>query len=470
MEFSRRSFLKAAGAVSVGFAGIKVAGSTSRAEAATVSATGNGPGYGELLTDPSKIFDLPEGFSYKVISTVGDEMSDGFLVPGKADGMATFPAPKGRVVVVRNHELMPDSIDIGPFGRNFERVSRLASDDIYDRAKGKPCIGGTTNITFNEETMQVEEERLSIVGTIRNCAGGPTPWNSWITCEETVMRRGDVLDETGQELEVDHGYNFEVPSWLGQRVARPIPLKGMGRFNHEAVAVDPHSGIVYQTEDTSDGLIYRYIPNQPGVLAAGGVLQALVIREQKSLVTRNWPDEPEIPVGKKFECEWITLDNVEAPDNDLRKRGHAAGAAMFARGEGMWYGNGEVYFACTNGGRARKGQIWRYVPSPYEGTSREADQPGTVELFVEPNDGSIVDNADNLCVAPWGDVIVCEDGSAPDQFLLGVTPKGEVYRIGRNAKSSSELAGVCFSPSGKTLFVNIQHDGLTLAITGPWRG
>jgi len=153
----------------------------------------------------------------------------------------------------------------------------------------------------------------------------------------------------------------------------------------------------------------------------------------------------------------------------LRHRGFAQGAARFARGEGMWYGREAIYFACTNGGRKEIGQIWRYFPSPSEGKPEEEKNPGKLELFVEPNDGNLVENADNLTVAPWGDLIVCEDRDGPPS-LVGITPQGGFYKLGKNAVSDSELAGVTFSPDGTTLFVNIQHDGLTLAITGPWRG
>jgi secreted PhoX family phosphatase len=242
----------------------------------------------------------------------------------------------------------------------------------------------------------------------------------------------------------------------------------MGRFNHEAVAVDPDSGVVYQTEDAQDGLIYRFIPNVPEQLAAGGRLQALAVVDQPSLDTRNW-DEQTVAPGTELAVTWVDMNNVEAPENDLRLRGFADGAARFARGEGMWYGNDAVYFACTNGGRAKKGQIWRYVPSSDEGTHEEANNPGRLSLFIEPNNGALVDNADNLTVAPWGDLILCEDGSG-DQNLVRVTPGGEISRFGHNAVSNSEFAGATFSPDGSTLFVNIQGNGLTLAIVGPWQG
>ena len=228
----------------------------------------------------------------------------------------------------------------------------------------------------------------------------------------------------------------------------------MGRFRREAVAVDPATNIIYQTEDTDDSLIYRFIPDDLSDIAAGGRLQALRVRGQASLDTRNW-DAQTVSVGTELEIDWLDIEDVEAPLDDLRLRGFDQGAARFARGEGMWYGNDAVYFACTNGGKAKCGQIWRLIPDR------------TLELFVEPNDPGLIENADNLTVTPWGDLIVCEDGSN-EQFLVGVTPEGELYKFARNAVSNSELAGATFSPDGTTLFVNIQQDGLTLAITGKW--
>lgn len=226
---------------------------------------------------------------------------------------------------------------------------------------------------------------------------------------------------------------------------------------------------MYQTEDRHDGLIYRFLADRPGELTRGGRLQALAAADHPSLDTRNWPETglAGVALRESFPVRWVDLDGVEAPDDDLRQRGFAAGACRFARGEGMWYGMGAVYFACTNGGSAKKGQIWVYTPGPYEGTPRESEAPGRLELFVEPNDGTIVENADNLTVAPWGDLFVCEDG-LDRQHLLRVTPAGEVVRFGTNLRSESELAGATFSPDGTTLFVNLQTDGLTLAITGPW--
>ena len=447
---SRRLFVKNAVAVSLGFGGLHHFMGCSKL-----------PEGLDLIPDPAGILDLPQGFNYSIISTAGNTMSDGFILPARPDGMATFLADNGMTILVRNHEV-DNAASMGPFGAENEMLSKLTSDQFYDFGFGnQPAIGGTTTLVYDTKNQEVVREFLSLVGTRRNCAGGPTPWGSWLTCEETTVRTTD-----GDQIEKDHGYNFEVPATLNPTLANPVPLKAMGRFNHEAVAVEPESGIVYQTEDRHDGLIYRFIPNVPGQLAEGGRLQALVVIDQPSLDTRNWESDT-VAIGQVLPVRWIDMEDIDAPEDDLRLRGFDSGAARFARGEGMWYGDGVIFFACTNGGKERKGQIWKYRPSPQEGTAQEEQQPGTLELFIEPNDGAIVENADNLTISPWGDLIVCEDGPG-QQNLLRVTPSGEVIRFGSNRISDSEFAGSTFSPDGTTLFVNIQVDGLTLAITGPW--
>jgi secreted PhoX family phosphatase len=240
----------------------------------------------------------------------------------------------------------------------------------------------------------------------------------------------------------------------------------MGRFNHEAVAVDPSSGIVYQTEDRGDGLIYRFIPTSPGRLADGGRLQALCFKGRKRLDTRNW-DRKRVQPGIAHEVTWIDLDDIDSPADDLRYRGLEKGAACFARGEGMWYGQGALYFACTDGGRKQKGQVWRYVPSLAEGSKDEESNPGRLQLFIEPDDGTLVENCDNVTVTPWGDLILCENGPG-EEFLVGVTPAGQIYKLARNAMDHSDIAGATFAPDGSTLFVNLQGKGVTVAITGTW--
>jgi secreted PhoX family phosphatase len=415
--------------------------------------------FGPLIDDPAGVLALPEGFSYRIVSRAGERMNDGFFVPANHDGMAAFPGPDGLTLLVRNHEL-GHGADRGPFGIGHRLLSEIDPSCVFDPGPGgDPAVGGTTTLLYDTAAQELVGHRLSLTGTIRNCAGGPTPWGSWITCEETTVRAG------GRTLR-DHGYNFEVPAVWDAPPVQPVPLEAMGRFNHEAIAVDEASGIVYQTEDDGEGLIYRFIPEVPGELAKGGRLQALGVRDTRSLDTRNW-DAELVRIGDPMAVTWIDLEDVEAPEGDLRYRGFEDGAARFARGEGMWAGEDGIYFTCTNGGRERKGQIFRYRPSPFEGTAREADRPGTLELFVESNDARLMENADNLCVAPWGDLIVCEDGTGDDYFF-GVTPDGKIYRLGHNLTGEGEFAGSCFSPDGSTLFVNMQSQGWTLAITGPW--
>jgi len=447
----RRNFILQTSAISLGFLGLSRCASDK-------SLTKEMFRYGPLAKDPKEYLDLPKGFDYKIISEVGGKMDDGFFIPGAPDGMSTFAGQGGKVILIRNHELNP-GVENGPFGSNQELLDQIDKTAMYDHGYGKtPGGGGTTTLVYNEVSKQVELEYLSLAGTIRNCAGGPTPWGSWLSCEENVA---PITEST----EVEHGYNFEVTA--SETIARsaPLPLKAMGRFNHEAVCVDPRTGIVYQTEDRGDSLIYRFIPTTKSKLADGGRLQVLCFRSQKRMDARNWSGR-NIQIGSNYDIEWIDIDNVESPDDDLRARGYEMGAARFARGEGMWFGNNELYFACTNGGPDELGQVFRYVPSEYEGTSQEKNMPGKLYLFAESDNKNILKNCDNLTVSPWGDIILCEDHS--DAFIRGITPEGQIYTFGHNVGSQSEFAGATFSPSGNTLFVNIQGNGHTLAITGPW--
>ena len=416
--------------------------------------------YGKLKKDKAGILNLPEGFSYRIIAQRGQPMSDGLVHPDKPDGMATFEGKDGRVILIRNHELMPTNFSA--FGKNYELIDKTDKQKMYDMRKGNlPCNGGTTTLIVNEDSLEVEKSWMSLGGTLRNCAGGPTPWGSWISCEEIVV-------PATNSYERGHGYNFEVPATNEISMADPIPLKEMGQFNHEAVCVDPKTGIVYQTEDRDDGLIYRYIPNVPGELIKGGKLQALVIKGGKVRSARNWrTDNNTLSVNQPMEVEWIDLENVyDLANDDLRRRGYMKGATIFARGEGMWFGENELYFACTSGSITKTGQIFRYTPSPDEGTSAEKDNPGKVELFLEPNNTELLRHCDNLTISPWGDVVFCEDNERPR--AIGITKEGQFYKIAENIRYKSEFAGGVFSPSGKTYFLNIQHAGLTVAIQGPW--
>ena len=392
-------------------------------------------GYGPLRPDPQGLFDLPEGFSYRVISRKGDAMQDGGTVPDNADGMGCFALPGRRIALVRNHELTANG-DAGgtPAGYDY-------------RENGLVLPGGTTTLILDAGTLEVQRQFRSLAGTIRNCSGGITPWGSWLTCEEDVTRAGTRVAK-------DHGYVFEVPA-AAQGTVDPVPLKAMGRFYHEAACVDPATGIVYETEDREDGLLYRFVPRTPGKLAEGGQLQALVIdglpdsrnRDAQAFAPHSWQ-----------KIRWVDMDDPESPGDDLRKRGAARGATLFARGEGIHMGDGELYFCCTSGGKAKLGQIFRLNPR------REQ-----LQLFLESTSIENFNFGDNLIVAPNGHLVVCEDQYTRnvDNHLRGVTPAGEAYPLARLHRQT-ELAGACFSPDGKVLFVNVYSPGMTLAVTGPW--
>lgn len=424
---TRRSFLANTGSA---FAALLASGCVTRGSTTRLTS------YGSLVPDPAGLLDLPEGFSYRVISRLGDAMSDGGHVPDRADGMGCFALPAGKLALVRNHELKV----------HHDAGAKL--DAGFDRnAEGGVLPGGTVTLILDAKTLKVEGQFRSLAGTIRNCAGGVTPWGSWLSCEEDVTRAGQGVDR-------DHGWVFEVPaSQEGQ--ADPVPLKAMGRFNHEAAAVDPDTGIIYMTEDRDDGLLYRFLPAEPGKLAMGGRLQALVADDLAD--SRNWGTVGFSP-GSVTHVRWIDLDNVESPEDDLRLRGAREGAMLFARGEGIHMGDGELYFCCTSGGAAGFGQIFRLRPAQNK-----------LELFFESTSPAQFNYGDNLTVAPNGHLIVCEDQytDVVDNHLRGITLEGVAYPLAR-LRTQTELAGACFSPDGKILFVNVYSPTATLAISGPW--
>lgn len=464
MFFDRRKIL-ATGAAALAFGGF--ARHASAQTVASETYVNEVEGYGPLVRDPNGVLDLPAGFSYRIVSQAGETMADGLLVPGQFDGMGCFPLEGSQVALVRNHELRGSSAshrNWGPGGYHQERLHRLTPGKAYDTDKdGRALPGGTTTLVYDMATGETLRQHLSLAGTSTNCCGGMTPWGSWLTCEET--------EETPADADVlrDHGYVFEVPAGATGLVDAQ-PLKAMGRFDHEAVCVDPRTGIVYLTEDQVDGLFYRFIPTTPGRLAEGGRLQALAFADAPGAVTTNHDARLWSP-GDWRETAWIDLEEVDSPNGDLRLRGHASGAAQIARGEGVFWGRDELYLTATSGGPLKRGQVLRYVPSPDEGRPTEARQPGRVQLFVESTDEKTLNMADNITVAPWGHLVVCEDNYSETtrNHVKGVTPAGEVYVIARNVfTGNSEFAGAVFSPDGSTLFVNLQYPGLTFAITGPW--
>ncbi len=416
----------------------------------------------DLVRDPAGLLDLPPGFEYRAFSRAGDAMHDGLLVPENHDGMGAFRGPDGRVILVRNHELVTATNDAALGTALRERIGRLPRALVYDSGRGAaPGLGGTTTLVFDPRSGTLERHFQSLLGTYRNCSGGVTPWGSWISCEEST-------DRAGSSTESDHGYAFEVPASARAPVT-PSPLRALGRFYREAIAVDPASGCVYQTEDRDDGLLYRFVPEVAGDLARGGRLQALRIRDLPAVDTFNRnAAAPRFAPGQSFDVDWIDLDAPESPDDDLRQRGFARGAARFERGEGIAAAADGIRFTCTEGGAAELGQIWRYRPSPAEGRADESGAPGRLDLVYESADPSVLRNPDNLTLAPWGDLFVCEDSPDGDR-LLALDARGDVRVFARHALGDSEFAGVCFAPDGDWLFVNVQEPGVTFAIRGPWR-
>jgi uncharacterized protein len=427
LNLDRRRFLSA---TATALAALSASGCHARAAGAR--------GYGPLVPDPAGLLDLPKGFSYRVLSSLGEAMSDGGTVPDAADGMGCFELGGGKLALVRNHELRPGKAGGWPSGG-----APGLHFDMDD--KGAILPGGTTTLVLDAKTLTVERQFRSLSGTIRNCAGGTTPWGSWLTCEEDVSNAGAKLGQ-------NHGWVFEVPATATGPVD-PVPLKGLGRFNHEAACVDPASGMVYLTEDRSDGLLYRFIPKTKGKLAEGGKLQALALADPAKGAPGGAPGP-----GEWAKIRWIDLYDVESPKDDLRQRGAAAGAFTFKRGEGIHMGDGELYFMCTSGGVAGLGQVFRLQP--------DKDR---LQLFFESTDKTQFDYGDNLTIAPDGQLVICEDQYTPvtDNHLRCLTRDGKPYPLAK-VRIQTEPAGACFSPDGKVLFVNLYSPTKTLAITGPW--
>lgn len=423
---SRRHFLTTAARVGAGlslapfFAGLQ---GCSKNVAARRSAN--------LISDVDGVCDLPEGFSYRVISPFGARMSDGLTVPSFHDGMGCFGLADGKVALVRNHEV-PVSVGSNP-------VSPMP-DFAYDANSS----GGTTTVWLNDQ-LDIERHYLSLTGTIRNCSGGVTPWGTWISCEEP--------GPDGWMMGERHGYAFEVDP--KNPLQKNMPLTAMGRFNREAVAVDAATGIVYQTEDSGMGCFYRFMPKTPGVLADGGRLQALAFVDSQMTHTTKQP----LMLGKRYPCKWVDIADPDPEEYNVPLQAIDKGAAVFVRGEGIVAHRDGIYFSCTDGGRFGIGQIFRYVPG--------ANNIGAIELVHEASDESVLGHPDNITFSPWGDLIICEDGDLDEQCLVGLTQTGRVYHIASTTKS--EWSGACFSPDGQTLFANIQKNpGMTVAISGPW--
>ena len=371
--------------------------------------------------------------------------------------MAAFPGPSsGTAVLVRNHE------------QRVEDPNPLIGANPYDPA----APGGTTGIVVNLEDRTEISDFVTSSGTLNNCAGGATPWGTWLTCEE---------DRT-----TGHGYVFEVDPNDPENELSRTPILGMGYFSHEAVDIDPATGIAYLTEDDFRGAIvgtdqevvedytsneinpatglpgtgsrvsflYRYIPinmsQEAGALQEGGTLQVLTIDEGP-----DYNMDLAFP-GNRFQVVWKDVDPAEPHESaeDLQ-------AARFGRLEGAYFAGGAFWFDDTIGGEARLGQIFRYLP-----------RSNTLELFYEGTEPGNMESPDNIVVTPWGDLWFAEDEAIDGDFVnrvMGITPDGQVYPFASSRLNDSEFAGPTFSPDGNTFFVNFQNPGITFAIWGPFR-
>jgi secreted PhoX family phosphatase len=452
----------AGGALLTGpFAGLAAA-AASAAEGRPPRTAGPGEGgYGPLrsvgdTTNRGATLALPVGFSFAMFGVEDDPMSDGNPTPRAHDGMGAFGIAPGVTRLVRNHEVRDAANIAAPLGG-------LGNPKAYDPAAG---AGNTTlQVRTNPADgsfVALERDFVSLSGTYVNCAGGETPWGSWISSEETTV--GEAQGYTR-----DHGYNFEIPASADDEVT-PVPLKAMGRFVHEAVAVDPRTGIVYQTEDRGTAGFYRFVPDEPGNLAAGGRLEMLKVKGTDGYDTRTGQT-----VARSLPVEWVLIDDPDpagAETNAMAvyNQGAAKGGATFARLEGIWYGNGSIFFASTSGGEVGEGQVWEYRPSGRSG--------GQLVLVFESPSEDVLDNPDNLNVTPRGGVLLCEDGDLDPLYLRGLTRDGKIFDFCANEINGREWCGACWSADGKTLFVNIQGDtrgqaknnlGMTLAIWGPWQ-
>jgi uncharacterized protein len=420
---------------------------------------------------------LPPGFTYRTFAWTGDPMLGGGACPGSPDGMAVVHVVDNRsrdLVLIRNHELL--------FGELLGGGAVPYYDDV-DIGLG-PVAGGTTALVFRRgEWVSVAP---TLGGTVINCAGGPTPWGSWLTCEEVV---GDARGLGG----LVHGFIFEVPApMLG--TASAVPLTDMGLFRHEAVAIDPRTGFAYETEDNSSNSgFYRFRPDQPSgglrSLEAGGALDMMRV------VGANGADLRGALAGDSYAVDWVPIaDPALLPPEAVGKinytgqsgpyrQGAAGGGARFARLEGCWYAEGVVWFVDTSGGFFGQGAVWRYEPPETLGTP---GGPGRLTAVYVAEGIPNGDNPDNVTVSPRGGLILCEDHLQDfGTRLLGMTPDGVVFPFVQNDVVLAapppgkpairagdyrgvEFAGACFDPSGRWLFANNYNPGFTFAITGPW--
>jgi secreted PhoX family phosphatase len=454
---SRRSLLHR----STAGLGIALAGSVPGlfgADAARAHEAHGGPmpgpiGYGDLVTDPAGILSLPAGFTYSVVAESGVTLLDsGEPSPDDPDGTAAFVRRGGDgTVLVVNHEIGASE----PFG-----VPPLPGFVYDERARG-----GTTNIEVDRGGKRVRQY-VSLAGTHNNCAGGRTPWETWITCEETEAILGKP-----------HGYCFEVDPYDQDANRDPMPITCLGRFAHEAVVVDPHRHTIYLTEDAGNpnGLLYRWTPPRRALPLGKGALRRLAddagTLEAMQASTRSGAFVPDLSVatqpGTRYRVKWVSVPDRAASTTSVRKQ-FGLNITRSRKLEGMWWGEDGAYFVAsfartTDGSAAQHdGQVWFIDPDR-----------DTIELKLwfayTPAEDNDPDGPDNITVSAYGGLILAEDGEGT-QHLVGSTQDGETFFFARNElPGDNEFTGPTFSRDRRILFANIQSPGHVFAIQGPFR-
>lgn len=377
---TRRDFL-ASGLVTLGAV---VAGPALWRAALAQGRVTDGP-YGALGAPDANAIRLPEGFSSRVIARGGERVG-GYVWHEAPDGGACFPTDDDGWVYVSNSE--------------------IGGGD-----------GGVGAIRFDRDGEIVDAYRICS-GTSRNCSGGPTPWRTWLSCEEV---------DTGRVWECDP---------FGEEEARVLPALGV--FTHEAAAVDPGHEHVYLTEDAPDGRFYRFVPDDYPSLDSGA-LQAAAVSEDGSV-------------------RWLDVGDPSGRSRPTRRQ--ARGSTRFIGGEGTWFDAGVVYFTTKGDDR-----VWAYDTR----TER-------MSLVHDPETtrGTPLRGVDNVTGSDRsGDLLVAEDGGNLE--IVIITPSGEIaplLAVTGGAHDGSELAGPGLDPSGTRLYFSSQRGfgrGITYEISGPFR-
>lgn len=493
MSLTRRQMLGATALTSMGVLATST-GVSADAAADTPDARRGQPSrsalFPPLYSKTGDLLALPTGFSYQVVAISGKtEIHDGTgkiigKTPERPDGTSSVEH-QGRLRLIQNHEGSPGAQYPVP----------LVKGTIYDR--GAPG-GGCTVIETTRNGRRLSEW-VGLSGTYSNCAGGPTPWGSWLTCEETEAKAG-----TGT-LEKDHGYVFEVFAG-GPAEQSPLPIKAWGRAAHEAVVIEPSRTRAYLTEDASGptGLLYRWSA-QPGyrlrphiaqsLKPNDGTLQALAVLTGDGSVLPDLAYVTAAQIGRPFATKWVTVPDRHATTISLRKQFTDGQVTHSKKLEGAWGDRHGMYFVASFAFGAsdlpanatkHDGQLWHYDYSrqtltlvayfPYNEVLHN-ETPGW-ETSLGASLDLAFDGPDGCHVSPYGDLILTEDGNTANHVLSWNRETG-AQAIARNlivleqndlgGNLYSEMTGPNFSPDGSTLFANVQEPGHVFAIRGPWR-